>query len=501
MRKTRPVTLLASMALAVLMAPLGRASRVLVGSAVKNFPLVVFLCLAVSSAGSPSLWEAEASTKPNILFVLTDDQDPDSLARMDKLQTRLIEEGVRFEHALVTTPSCCPSRATFLRGQYAHNHGTLSGKPPTGGWQQFRSDGRERSTIATWLDSAGYKTGYMGKYLNGYGAERTTTHVPLGWDRWWGWQGGYNEFGRDSYKINENGKIRTYDRRELHDTDYLSRKAEAFVRARRGERRPWFLVVATNAPHKPAHVAERLQDLFRKARMPKPPSFNEADVSDKPSWIRSKPRLGPEQISKTQEYWRQRQRALQSVDDLVGNVVGALADSNQLSDTYVVYASDNGYLLYRHRVKGKGAPYEESIGVPLIVRGPGVPQGETRTQIVANTDWAPTIARWAGVQPPDFVDGRSFAPLLSSSPPPWRKRLLIEWLYSRHVFRGVRTSHDTTYVEYDSGERELYHLDADPYQLENAYRSADPASIAKLEDQLRALQGCARARCRTAEGF
>jgi N-acetylglucosamine-6-sulfatase len=102
----------------------------------------------------------------------------------------------------------------------------------------------------------------------------------------------------------------------------------------------------------------------------------------------------------------------------VGNVVVALADTNQLSDTYVVYASDNGYLLYRHRVKGKGAPYEESIGVPLIVRGPGVPHGKTRDQIVANTDWAPTIARWARVQPPDFVDGRSFAPLLSSSPPP-----------------------------------------------------------------------------------
>jgi N-acetylglucosamine-6-sulfatase len=489
------------MALAVLMARLGKVSRVLlVGSALKNFALVVFLCLAVLSAGSASLREAEAATRPNILFVLTDDQDPDSLARMDQLQNRLVDEGVRFKRAFVTTPSCCPSRATFLRGQYAHNHGTLSGDPPTGGWQKFRSHGRERSTIATWLDSAGYTTGYMGKYMNGYGAERTTTHVPRGWDRWWGWQGGYNEFN-DSYKINENGKIRTYDRHKLHDTDYLSRKAEAFVRTRHHEQRPWFLVVATNAPHTPAFAAERHEDLFRKARMPKPPSFNEADVSDKPSWIRSKPRLGPEEVSKTEEYWRQHQRALQSVDDLVGNAVGALADTNQLSNTYVVYASDNGYLLYRHRMKGKGAPYEESIGVPLIVRGPGVPHGDTRSQIVANTDWAPTIARWARVQPPDFVDGRSFSPLLSSNPPQWRKRLLIEWLHSRHAFRGVRTSDDSTYVKYDSDERELYRLDKDPYQLENVYRSADPASIAKLEDQLRALQRCARKKCRTAEGF
>jgi N-acetylglucosamine-6-sulfatase len=175
-----------------------KASKVLLlGSALKNIALVVFLCLAVCSAGSTTLREAEAATRPNILFVLTDDQEPRSLARMGKVQSRLVDEGVRFEHAFVTTPTCCPSRATFLRGQYAHNHGTLTGPegdPPTGGWQQFRSDGRERSTIATWLDSAGYKTGYMGKYLNGYGDERTTTHVPPGWDRWWGWQGPYSGF-------------------------------------------------------------------------------------------------------------------------------------------------------------------------------------------------------------------------------------------------------------------------------------------------------------------
>lgn len=214
----------------------------------------------------------------------------------------------------------------------------------------------------------------------------------------------------------------------MHDTDYLSRKAEDFVRARRDERRPWFLVVATNAPHSPAFAAERHRDLFRKARMPQPPSFNEADVSDKPTWIRRLPRLSPQQVGEVKEQWRQRQRSLESVDDQVGNVVGALADTNQLKNTYVVYASDNGYLLYRHRVKAKGAPYEESIGVPLIVRGPSVPHGAVRGQIVSNTDWAPTISSWAGVRPPNFVDGRSFSPLLSPSPPAWRKRILYRVL-------------------------------------------------------------------------
>jgi N-acetylglucosamine-6-sulfatase len=459
----------------------------------------VAVLLAYGMAPEPN--SAQGQARPNILLIMTDDQSAQTVAHMEKVQSRLVDQGTRFPNAFVTTPQCCPSRATFLRGQYAHNHGTLDNKPPTGGWEKFRSDGRERSTIATWLNAAGYTTGYMGKYLNGYGDGRTTTYVPPGWNRWWGWQGSYNEFG-DLYKVTEDGKIKTYDRHQLHDTDYLSRKAEGFVRARRDERRPWFLVVATNAPHSPAFAAERHQDLFRKARMPQPPSFNEADVSDKPSWIRNLPRLGPKQVGEVKQQWRQRQRALQSVDDLVGNLVGALADTNQLRNTYVVYASDNGYLLYRHRVEGKGAPYEESIGVPLIVRGPGVPHGAVRGQIVSNTDWAPTIARWARVQPPGFVDGRPFSPLLSSSPPPWRKRLLIEFFHSRnHAFRGVRTSDDRTYVEYENGQRELYRLNSDPYQLRNAYRTAAPASIAQLEDQLRALKNCARAECSTAEGF
>jgi arylsulfatase A-like enzyme len=293
----------------------------------------------------------------------------------------------------------------------------------------------------------------MGKYLNGYGDRHVTTYVPPGWDRWWGWQGGYNEFG-DQYKVNEDGKIKTYNRNELHDTDYLSRRAEGFVRAQRDERRPWFLVVATNAPHSPVFVPNRHRNLFSKAKMPKPPSFNERDVSDKPSWVRRLPRLGSKGVSEAQKYWRERQRALQSVDDLVGNVVAALADTNQLNDTYVVFASDNGYLLYRHRVKSKGAPYEESIGVPLIVRGPGVAHGEVRTQIVANTDWAPTIANWAGVKPPEFVDGTSFSGALRANPPAWRKRLLIEWFHSDRAFHGVRTSDNRTYVRYESQERE-----------------------------------------------
>jgi N-acetylglucosamine-6-sulfatase len=423
----------------------------------------------------------ETTQKPNILFILTDDQDEESIARMDKLQDRLVNQGTTFENAFVTTPQCCPSRVTFLRGQYAHNHRILSNNPPLGGFEKFHKLGLERSTIATWLHEAGYATAYVGKYLNGYGEKRPTRYIPPGWDRWWARLGG---IGNDTYDVNENGHIKIYDRHKLNETDYYSDRAEEFVRNHNGEGAPWFMVVAPTTPHSPAYVAERHEGMFKNAEMPKPPSFNEADVSDKPVRVRGLPRLSAQGVARVEEYWRKRQRALQSVDDLVGNLVGALAETNQLDDTYVVYASDNGYLLYRHRIRDKGGPYEESIGVPLIVRGPGVPADAARSELVANTDWAPTMAEWAQVEPPGFVDGRSFAPLLSQSPPAsWRQRLLIEM--ENHAFRALRTAEGETYVEYRTGEKEYYELATDPWQVDSAH--AAPENSRRLEALSKAL--------------
>ena len=239
--------------------------------------------------------------------------------------------------------------------------------------------------------------------------------------------------------------------------------------------------------------------------MPKPPSFNEQDVSDKPRWVRNQPRLGAPGVKKVEEYWRKVQRSLQSVDDLVGDAVASLSSTHQLENTYIVYTSDNGYLFYRHRDDNKGAPYEEAIGVPLIVRGPGVPQGEVRSQLVANTDWAPTIADWAQVEEeklPDYIDGRSFEPLISPQAPPeaWRERLLIEFYKGLKKFRGMRTADGRVYVEYvGTGEKEYYDLGDDPYQLENAYQSADPALKEELASRLAALRDCAADECGTAE--
>jgi len=258
------------------------------------------------------------------------------------------------------------------------------------------------------------------------------------------------------------------------------------------------MVVAPNSPHEPAYAAKRYENRYQNARLPYAPSFNEADVSDKPLYIRQTPRYGPEALSQVRREYQARIRSLESVDDLMGTLVGRLAATGQLDNTYVVYASDNGYMLGRHRIKSKGVPYEESIKVPFYVRGPGVSAG-AREEIVGNTDWAPTIADWAGA-PLEDADGRSFAPLLSGETPTdgWRDALLVEFFHA-HPFSALRTA-DRTYVEYDSGEKELYDLPADPYQLNS--RHADPAYAeekAALAARLEALKGCAEDSCRAAE--
>lgn len=191
----------------------------------------------------------------------------------------------------------------------------------------------------------------------------------------------------------------------------------------------------------------------------------------------------------------------------MGQLVNALSDTGRLENTYVVFWTDNGHHIGEHRLgaledtPGKGTPYVEDVRVPLIVRGPGVPQGQ-RQELVLNTDVAPTFAELAGTQAPGFVDGRSFTPLLDGATPPWRTAGLIENRPShkmrRPAYAGLITE-DTSYVEYDGGEKELYDLDADPYQLQNVYRDADPALKEELAGRLDALRTCKEESCRTAE--
>lgn len=459
------------------------------------------LVLALLTVGcGPEIEDSRPEERPNIVFILTDDMAKDDLEVMSETRRLLGDEGVEFSNAFVTFSLCCPSRATILRGQYAHNHRIIGNFEPYGGSDKFRELGHDESTIATWLQSGGYETVHIGKYLNGY----DDTYVPPGWDDWYAWMGSY-----ESHRLNENGTPARYDPKERHETDVLSDKAVEYIKGS-GED-PFFMQLATQAPHGPATPAPRHKDALAGVEAPRPPSFNEEDVGDKPDWVSEKPPLSEKQISYIDDYHRDRLRSLLSVDEMIARLVKTLKSEGKLDNTYLVFTSDNGYHEGHHRILGgKLSAYEEDIRIPLLVRGPGVPRGEVLDHMALNNDLAPTFADWGGASTPDFVDGRSLEPLLGDEPPPesdWRSAFAVEGWQAKlpgyppspiPTYKGIRTR-DFTYVEYATGERELYDLREDPYQLESLHETADPALIEDLRARLDALKDCEASECRTAE--
>jgi N-acetylglucosamine-6-sulfatase len=439
--------------------------------------------------------------KPSIVVILTDDEDLASHRFMPKAKALLEDQGAAFTNYFASYSFCCPSRATILRGQYPHNHRIEGNEWPAGGYEKFAALGHPSSTIATWLHEAGYRTAFLGKLMNGYEPER---HGVLpGWDEWRGVGGRFTNF---DYTLNENGRLVAYGAEpEDHLTDVLARHAVEIIQETPATQ-PLFLYVAPYDPHSPATPAPRHAARFADEPLPAPPSFDEADVSDKPAHIRALPPLADWQKRALEAHHRDRLRSLQAVDDLVESVVQALEGAGRLERSYVVYTSDNGFHMGQHRLFiGKTTAYEEDIRAPLIVRGPGVPKGARIEAMTLNNDLAPTLAAIAGAQTPGFVDGRSFLPLLTQPERPWRRSFLIERrqmetheLSGAAIFDAIRTS-SHLYVEYGTGERELYDLLRDPWQLDNRVALADPGLVAALAGRLVALRNCASTECRRLE--
>jgi N-acetylglucosamine-6-sulfatase len=387
------------------------------------------------------------------------------------------------------------------------------------------------------LKDAGYSTVLLGKYLNRYPGSLDESYVPPGWDEWYARLGPQNEFRYYDYYLNENGSTVHYGKSsDDYYTDVLANLAHDYVNRATPTQQPFFMYIAPGAPHGPWTPAERHKDMFANETAPRSPSFNEEDVSDKPEWVRALPSLTGGTISSIDGIYRNRLRTLQAVDEMVKNLVDELQAQGVLDNTYIFLMSDNGWHSGEHRIDiGKGTPYEESIRVPLVVRGPGVPAEETRNELALNTDIAPTFADLAGATVPSFVDGRSLQSLLSSNtttPSACRSAFLLEgYTYSDEetknsgketkkktkrrtldedsdspiekfprdrTFFGIRTS-QYKYVEYASGYKELYDLSADPYELDNAYQKADSTLVDGLKDRLDALKSCAEDTCRAAE--
>ena len=428
---------------------------------------------------------------PSVIVVLADDVDG-SVFETSTLDSAWLPEGTSFTNALATTSLCCPSRASILRGQYSHNTGLVNNgnDEPGGGAKFFRKSGLEDETLATILQGNGYETWFGGKYLNGYeDAGGWEGYVPPGWDHWQAYLSPEMAF--------QDGVVNDM---EGHRTDWLSGRASEFIEEQRNSSEPFFMQVSPWDTHSPLVSPERHRDAYARARAPRPPSFNEADVSDKPTWVREKDPLSKWGFVQSNRHHRARLRGALTLEDLSRDLVAALSRAGRLDDTYLIFTSDNGYHMGLHRIRGaKWTPYTEAHEVPFVVRGPGVSRGESSDALVANTDLAPTVLDLAGLSPPGWMDGRSFVPFLDGTPPDtWRSSLLIEGArhdrQKRPAYAGVRRENDV-YVRYANGEKEYYDLVKDPYQLENRPEAAPQ----EIKDDLKALETCAGKACTEAE--
>lgn len=477
------------------------------------------------------------TSRPNIVFILTDDQDLllGTINYMPNLATFVAGQGVSFSQFSVPTSLCTPSRAILLTGRYAHNNGIVQNVPPIGGFEKMVACGFENTTIATALQDGGYSTALVGKYVNGYPLADDPTYVAPGWSEWY--VPTRDAYGFYNYQLNENGVLVDYARTPTdYLTDVLAGKAMNFITrtVTLSPTTPFFAMISMYAPHEPAVPAPRHYSWFPDEQAPRTPNFNEEDMSDKPVNMHSMPLLTPDEIDSIDNLYRKRLRSLQSVDEMIADLTRTLDQLGVLDNTYIIFASDNGFVQGQHRfISGKGSPYEENFRVPLIVRGPGVTPGAVRDELTAMIDLAPTFAEIAGTDLPIPSDGRSLLPLLQGEEPspPWRQAQLMEhwsvpvqhWMAPEALdvplgpaqlqtsdpcantaipkWRGVRTA-DYKFVEqYGIIRDELYDLNSDPFELQSLVDAMKPDFLSQLTPWLASYYACSGPACDVVGGM
>ena len=439
----------------------------------------------LSATGQPAAGAPTTQPdQPNIVVILTDDQTRIDLEWMPQTRALIADAGVTFTDAIAPNPLCGPSRASLLTGQDSHNTGVHGNDS-----EQTLVD--HTRLLPSWLHAAGYQTGFTGKYLNRYHA--SDAGEP-GWDSFSAVTNGAHYF---DYTMSNNGDPVHYT--DVHVDDTVTDGTTALIDRFSGDD-PFFVVASYSAPHgvclphQPCDdapvPAARHADLYPDVVAPQlsKPSFNERDMSDKPPRIRRLPRADRADV---QHDFTERIRALASVDEGVASTVAKLEATGELDDTLIVFTSDNGFQLGEHRHTGKVYAYEESLGVPLLMRGPGVPVGEVRDRTVTIPDLAPTLAAAAGAKPTLRVDGRDLGPYLRTG----RVRpftAIVESGLARNdwTYRGVRTDRYTL-VRWRNGTPELYDRQQDPFQLRNVAGSRRYAAVeGVLERRLDRLSTC-----------
>ncbi len=480
-------------------------------------------------------------SKPNIIFCLVDDQVISSLELMPTIKSQLIDKGVIFRNTFCASPLCAPARASILSGQYVHNllphhqkkttskniensininPGELTGSQENLDDQDEQDDnsrniyaltfasrnGMSRS-IATSLKIAGYKNIFLGKYTNSYYNKK----IPPGWDEWYSF---WKKPGYYDYKLNENGTVVTYGKRETdYSTDVLAQKALHFIDRQQTSRVPFFMYLSPNAPHSPRIAAPRHQDKFedKEFYIPK----YEEDISDKPQWVHEDRKAYPMRRARNEKKIKAIRTAkglktLLAVDEMLCSIIKKLEQNGQLENTYIFYIADNGDDYSTHiRASGKLLPYEEGIRTPLIVRGPGIEPGTQRDELVSTVDLLPTFTALAGTHPPHFTDGRSLVPLLSnpsSTPSNWRKAVLVESPGKIHWYRkltvpgyNVLRTPFFKYIEYETGEKEFYDLGNDPGEYSNIYEKLNSLQKKTLNQYIQMMNNTSKKKYRHIE--
>ena len=446
--------------------------------------LAALTALALPAAAQARPASADKDGRPNILVVMTDDQAKADVAHMPNVRRLLAKRGTTFADAIDSFPLCCPSRATFITGQYAHNHGVAGNFWPFG-WYGMKHRG---NILPAWLQKAGYRTALIGKWLNGYGARDAHGEVPAGFNTWRGLLD-VSAYDYYNFVMNQNGTLKTWGDADFarklvefakievirndagvngviaqltkyfgpapysywgtedpkdYSPDVTGKVTEDLVRSEGKSKKPFFIWWAPAAPHREdvattlmgrpgrdPRPAPRYEALSTKFKLPRPPNFNEADFADKPSNMRNAaPSMSDAQIHQLQLDYEGRIGSLMAVDDHVKKLIGTLKATHQLKNTLIVFVSDNGWLQGQHRVTGdKFLPYEESLRVPLILRGPGVPAGETVHGQVANIDFAPTLVDAANAKAGRTMDGVSLLPTVRDPRKRPERTLEIEALH------------------------------------------------------------------------
>jgi N-acetylglucosamine-6-sulfatase len=486
---------------------------------------------------------ASAKRRPNVVLILTDDLDRSLMPYMPNVTRLIRDQGAEFTSFYVEQSSCCPSRASILSGLYAHNHGVIGNAWPEGGYDRWKQTEQD-DDLAVWLDKAGYRSAMLGKYFNEYpyhpgshlsDAEKATrrAYVPPGWQSWASPAQG-NAYAQKHYKMNVDGRVDADFREDYLDSSLGDRAldlvdgADGFDFAEGGQ----FLYYASYSPHTPYAYPKRLEGSFADAQYPRTPDFDEADVSDKFGLTRTRPLLSTPDIATIDETFRKRIRSVQVLDHNVARLVQELQDQGTLDNTYLIFTSDNGYIMGNHRREiGKYNQFQGTVNVPFYVRGPGIEPGSTYDDLAGNIDIAPTIAEIAGATAPADVDGVSLLSRLHGGPALDRRYFLLgraltptnttapnglEEAPETYVESG-RSSELNDFTGVTNGRyklirythlahEELYDLRNDPYELDNllahgeaSYLAMSPAgrdAVDTLRAALDRLVDCSGESCR-----